>query len=426
MNMMHSYFESRGGDFPFVKFFSLQYYLKEYLSRQIKKEDVDYAEKRLNAAVGCFNREGWDYIVDKHDGYIPVEIYSVPEGSVVPTKTPLVVVRSTDENCAWIVNYIESLLSQIWSGCTVCTQSYVMKQQIRTALDLSGDVNTDQYRLVDFGLRGVSSVETAAKDGCAHLANFMVTDNMPAIEFAYEYYDCEEAGKSIDATEHSVMTITGKDNEKNVVKRVLEIAKDKPVSIVIDSYNDDAFVREILPKFKELIVNRTQPLFLRPDSGFPPEVVRNITKAVMDKFGYIRNQKGYKELPPYLRIIQGDGIDINSIPQIYEECHKKGYSSNNYSFGSGGGLLQKVNRDTQKFAFKLSAAKLGDKYVDVYKDPRVIGKKSKKGEVWTYFYDGKWHTGLYNKDAMELSGLHLVFENGKLHNETTLDKVRAV
>ena len=57
-----------------------------------------------------------------------------------------------------------------------------------------------------------------------------------------------------------------------------------------------------------------------------------------------------------------------------------GWSANNIAFGSGGGLLQKMNRDTQKCAFKCSLATVDNKDIDVFKDPITApGKKSKKG-----------------------------------------------
>jgi nicotinamide phosphoribosyltransferase len=36
-----------------------------------------------------FNRKGWQYILDKYKGYLPVEIYAVPEGSVIPNRNVL-------------------------------------------------------------------------------------------------------------------------------------------------------------------------------------------------------------------------------------------------------------------------------------------------------------------------------------------------
>ena len=48
---------------------------------------------------------------------------------------------------------------------------------------------------------------------------------------------------------------------------------------------------------------------------------------------------------------------------------ESGWAADNCAFGSGGALLQKLHRDTQKCAFKCSYAKVGEEDRDVVKDP---------------------------------------------------------
>ena len=42
-----------------------------------------------------------------HNGYLPLRIKAVPEGSVVPTKNVLFTVENTDPKCFWLTNYFE-------------------------------------------------------------------------------------------------------------------------------------------------------------------------------------------------------------------------------------------------------------------------------------------------------------------------------
>lgn len=58
-------------------------------------------------------------------------------------------------------------------------------------------------------------------------------------------------------------------------------------------------------------------------------------------------------------------------------------------FGMGGGLLQKHNRDTYKFAFKCSSITVNGKQRDIFKSPIDGSKKSKAGNVTPkeYGYD---------------------------------------
>jgi nicotinamide phosphoribosyltransferase len=64
-----------------------------------------------------------------------------------------------------------------------------------------------------------------------------------------------------------------------------------------------------------------------------------------------------------------DGVNIESIDSILYAMQSKGYSADNIAFGSGGALLQKLDRDTQRFAFKCSAIEQDGTWHDVYKDP---------------------------------------------------------
>ena len=68
------------------------------------------------------------------------------------------------------------------------------------------------------------------------------------------------------------------------------------------------------------------------------------------------------------------------LENILNHLKDNGWSADNIAFGSGGGLLQKLNRDTQKCAFKCSLAIVDGEEVFVHKDPVTDpGKKSKQG-----------------------------------------------
>jgi len=110
---IYSYFESRGGAYEEVVFFGLQYYLKKYLSQPITQENIEEAAAICQEHFGdasLFNRQGWEYILNKHGGYLPVSIKAVPEGTVVPTKNVLMTIENTDPEVYWLTNYLETLL----------------------------------------------------------------------------------------------------------------------------------------------------------------------------------------------------------------------------------------------------------------------------------------------------------------------------
>lgn len=123
-------------------------------------------------------------------------------------------------------------------------------------------------------------------------------------------------------------------------------------------------------------------LVIRPDSGEPTKVVREALERLAVKFGTTLNSKGYKVLPDYVRIIQGDGIGPQSLSKIIDVVIKAGFSADNITFGMGGGLLQQVNRDTMSWAMKASAISVNGTWKDIYKDPVTShSKRSKKGRL---------------------------------------------
>lgn len=134
---------------------------------------------------------------------------------------------------------------------------------------------------------------------------------------------------------------------------------------------------------KERIESDSYPIFvMRPDSGNPLKVIEYMLE-ICESNNVARsfNSKGYKTLGKY-RIIWGDGITPATIDDILSATAKLGWAASNFAFGSGGDLMQNVNRDTCKFAIKCSAIKVNGEWRDVYKDPITdSGKKSLRGRV---------------------------------------------
>src|SRR5687767_11830594 len=215
---IYSYLESRGGLFDETVFFGLQYFLKYYLEGNvITKEKIDAAESFLQQVFGradVFDRSKFDYILEKHNGRLPVRIKAVPEGTVVPVNNVLMTIENTDPECFWLSNFLETLLMQVWYPCTVATLSAEVKAVItsyylETASE-EAQKNID-FVLNDFGFRGVSSVESAGIGGAAHLVNFNGSDTIIGSVLARKYYNTNEVfGKSVPATEHSVCTLLGR------------------------------------------------------------------------------------------------------------------------------------------------------------------------------------------------------------------------
>jgi nicotinamide phosphoribosyltransferase len=424
---VYSYGESRSNsEYPYTVFFGLQYFLAKYLTKRVTKEEVEYARDFFTQHFGkdIFNYDGWMYIVEKHDGCLPLMIRAVDEGSVVPIDNVLMTVENTDPECFWLTTFVETLLLKVWYPSTVATISYFNKQNILKNLEETGTPAEIDFKLHDFGFRGVSSCESAALGGAAHLVNFKGTDTVLALSLLREYYYEDMAGFSIPAMEHSTVTSWGEKNESASYYNMLSKYPTGLVACVSDSYDiynacENIFGEEL----KIILENRSGCLVIRPDSGDPCEVLPIILQKLESKFGSTINAKGYKVLPNYLRIIWGDGIDPTTIPKILDVLKANKWSGNNLAFGSGGGLLQKLNRDTQSFAFKCSSIVVNGNHIDVYKNPVTQStKKSKRGRLSLDKINGQYKTVAEN-DAVN-NQLQVRYHNGTLYNKQTLSQIR--
>lgn len=430
---IYSYLEARdGAKFNNTVFFGLQYLLKKHLAGQVvTKEKISQAKSFCDAhlGVGAFNEEGWNYILEKHNGRLPIEIKAVEEGSVVPVSNVLMTVENTDDECFWLTNYLETLLMQVWYPTTIATLSRENKKNILKGLSETGDVSGVNFKLHDFGYRGVSSDETAALGGAAHLINFLGTDTMAGILLTQFYYNSDMTGFSIPATEHSTITSWGRDHEVDAMSNMLDKYKDFPIIACVSDSWDIYNACENLwgTKLKQKLDNYNGTLVIRPDSGDPVEVLPKILNILGEKFGYQTNEKGFKVLNK-VRVIQGDGIDFDSIQIIIKTLTDNFWSLDNLAFGSGGGLLQKVNRDTMRFAIKCSEININGISSDVFKAPITDpGKSSKKGRLSLVKGDqGKFETIRENISITQgkRNFLETVFKDGELIKELNFDKVR--
>ncbi len=426
-----SYIEARGGQYQDAVFFGLQMFIKEYLTKPVSHEDVDEAKAIFSAHGVPFNEAGWRNIVDKHKGYLPVEIQAVAEGTVMPVRNAMVQVVNTDPDSAWLTSYVETaLLRAVWYPTTVATRSWNSRQIILRYLQETADSDAGlDFKLHDFGARGATTEEAAAVGGAAHLVNFQGTDTISGIMAARRYYAADMAGFSIPAAEHSTITSWGSENETAAYANMLEqfSGPGKLLAVVSDSYDlwnaiDNIWGSEL----KESVENSGGTLIIRPDSGDPVSIVVETIERLMSRFGFSMNSKGYRVLPDYVRVIQGDGISQKTIGEILEAMKQRLQSADNIAFGMGGELLQKVNRDTMQFAMKASAAKVNGEWRDVYKDPVTDqGKRSKKGRLAVVKQsNGAIETIREEQLGQRTNMLVAVFRNGEVLKEYSFSEVR--
>ena len=432
-----SYIESRGGKFDDMVFFGLQMYLKRYLARPITQAEIDYADELWTAHGVPFNRAGWEHILNVHGGRLPLRIEAVKEGTVLPIKNAIVQIINTDPAVPWLTSFMETaLLRAVWYPTTVATLSWTVKQIISRYLEKTCENPAAElpFKLHDFGARGVSSAESAALGGIAHMVNFMGSDTVGALQHARYYYGEQMAAFSIPASEHSTITSWGREREIDAFENMITQfgGPDKIFAVVSDSYDIYKATEQFWGKdLKDKVESNGGTLVVRPDSGDPTIVPIEVIELLGKAFGYSVNAKGYKVLPACVRVIQGDGVNPVSIELILERMEAKGWSAENIAFGMGGALLQRdVHRDTMKWAMKANATKrAGDPvWYDVFKDPITDpGKMSKRG-MQALIKTGSDYRSV-RRDALPAGAADLlepVWENGKLLRDQSLAEIRAL
>lgn len=432
---LFAYVESRGGYDESV-FFGLQMFLRKLAETPITEEMVDQGEFFWRSQGMPFERDPWLDIAHQYDGKLPVLIKSVPEGMIVPAHNVLTTIQTLDQSMPWLHTWMETaLLRSIWFPATVATISREAKKYIKRFLMETADDELIEallwWKLHDFGSRGVSTYEGAYTGGVGHLVNFMGTDTSVAALAAHTFYDAPLAGLSgsIPASEHSTITSWGRDGEIDAYRNMVNLFGKTPGAVfacVSDSYDIFNATRNIWAKnLLKIVAEAGSCAVIRPDSGDPLVIPLKVIEILGEELGYTINSKGYKVLPPYVRVIQGDGITIETIPLILQAIKDAGWSTENITFGMGGGLLQQCNRDTLKFAMKSSAFQddAGTWY-GFKKEPITdSGKNSKAGYLDLY----RDSTGnLYTSDLQHSGGLLVDrYAVGELRNESTFDQVRA-
>jgi nicotinamide phosphoribosyltransferase len=413
----------------------LQYIVKSsFAGKVFTSQDIEEAAKfaceHFSGNAKCFNHEGWKSLYAKYGGVLPLKIKAVKEGSLVAAQNAMVTIENTDPEFYWLTNWAETVLLQVWYPTTVATLSRAIKQIIGEALVRTGDPSLLPLKLHDFGFRGVSSRESAAIGGAAHLFNFLGTDNLAAIELLQQFYGAGMAGVSIPASEHSTITAWGEDHEAEAYENILKNVTEGVVACVSDSYDIYNAVSNLWGgALRDKVMRRKGMLVIRPDSGQAVTVLEECFNIAAEKFGYEVNRKGWKVLSPQVRFIQGDGVNYHTIQNMISQLTRKGWSMDNWSFGMGGALLQQVNRDTLRFALKCSAIDINGQWHDVYKRPITDPGKDSRAGRFVLLKEGNEFVTVTQEAGVSAGAadqLEIVLENGVLRREQTLEQIRAI
>jgi len=404
--------------------FGIRFLVEKILQRRWTMKELEDAEKfyrthKTGNAEFPFPKELFRKFIIENDGYFPVKFEALTDGMCVHAHVPIY--QITAEGCyAPLCTFLETMLTMVWYPTTVATLSRrtrdVIEDFFKATTELSLQHPLIESRLHDFGFRGCTTVDQAVIGGCAHLLNFTGTDTMAAAYYAqFELNDGEPVGSSIPATEHSVMTAW--DSEKSAVLRMIHLYGEGLFACVMDSYDYVRALENLLPAIAKKKVEKGGFMVLRPDSGDPAEAVVQALRAADSVFGSTVNAKGFRVLKG-CGVIQGDGMTLENIAYVLRRMKEEGYSAENCAFGMGGGLLQKINRDTMSFATKLSHIVYADgRKRDIMKTPqRAPGKLSLPGRLAVKRVDGIPTAFAAEDVAPEENLLHVYYDKRPCSN----------
>lgn len=433
----------------FVKKYLIDYFNEEFFNRDFKDVISEY-RRIMDASLGA-NAYKIEKVEKLHKlGYLPIEIVSLPEGSLVPMHVPMFGITNTHPDFAWLPQSLESLISaESWHPMLAATVGYTYRQIVNRYYDLTCDDNIDRAKALGaFDFRGEECTDSAIKAGAGWCLSFLNTATVPTIPYLEKYYNCDCTKEPVafgsPSTEHSVMcsnfAIDG--NEITLLRRLLtEIYPETSFSAVLDSYDYWNVIENILPELREEILNHKGCMLMRGDSGDCVEVVTKTVFKLWEEFGGTVNSKGYKVLDPHVKAIYGDSITVQKCEEIYRILKENGFACSNAALGVGSfsmqcieeeGILKPFTRDTFSSCIKATYCEIDNVPYPIFKNPKEGGfKKSQKGccivnrdenGTFTFTDEHTWAEAVTNND----NKLVTIFKDGRMTSEQSLKEIREI
>ena len=357
---------SRLKDVEEVTYIGGQAFSKEYLIKafndcffSLPEEEVINQYKRIMINTLTKDESRADKIRDLHRlGYLPIALYTVPEGMATAIGVPQSCFVNTHPDFAWLTNTLETLYScYIWHIQIAAEVGKRYRKIVDKYVEQTCDPDVRAARMLgDFSMRGQHCDESAMKASAAWLCSFLNTATVPAIMWLEDYYNCnienEEVGYGALSFEHSTVTsnyaIDG-DEETNLKRALTEIYPNDNFSYLTDSYDHDNFLMNVVPNCKEEILAHNGTILFRGDSGDPVEIIagkeiewerdryeiflENDEEEIYDYFRDYAYDNDIDGLVTRYFNINGIFYKVDFDPLFIKE--RGGYSDSNYYFIDG-------------------------------------------------------------------------------------------
>lgn len=438
----------------------LQDVLMNFFNENFFDADINDIQKDFERKVGAIFhpaytdfsrfRQLWEL------GHLPIAVYGVPEGTLLPVGIPDHVIFNTDPNFAWLPQYLEDIWScHMWLPTTSATTAYYRRKLIApyAAKTCENHENVLKHMCGDFSMRGMENEDAAYVSTAGHLLSFDRTATVEGNAYLEQFYGADLTGVNVPglgvpSLEHSVVCQNVayykeviargdlpeymrpyvrealKQNwEANLVaemcfmlRLLTEVQPTGMLTYVSDTYDYWGVVSKILPVIKPAIMARKGCFSIRPDSGNPVRIIcgddhmpsdspegKGTLRLLKEIFGARKNAKGFWVIDDHVRMIYGDAVTASITESVCKWCtYDEYFSIENIAFGIGAYTYQYVTRDTRGYAIKATDAVFEDMgELPLYKAPKTDpGKKSPKGCI-AIFTDSRGVIQMVDNLSME-------------------------
>lgn len=349
--------------------YGLTHYIRNQLTDPCTHEDLVDAEEFMKTAHSFggqlnFDWDLWERVINEFDGFLPIKIEALLEGSTFFPNEPVIQVTSLADGFGEIATHVEAIMLGMVSIATArATLTRHWYERIKEWVEKDYRFDDDEvveiaarFMIHDFGMRSSSCAEESEILGCAHQLTFHGTDTFNAAYLARRLGAEPPTGTSIDALAHRI--VQGHDYEVDAFNKLEAVAGNNIGSYVADCYNFEVAVKDYLVKKAKKHGNNTY--VVRPDSGSRIGNVLFICQQAMenglfdDAGRMIGGVNG--AIATNLRFIQGDSVSPELMFKTFESMEMNGFAPTRWGiFGVGGYLRNNSTRDSLSSAYKLCA-----------------------------------------------------------------------
>lgn len=198
-------------------------------------------QKHLNNYLGShYDISHFEKLYDL--GYLPIEIKSLEEGSIIKPKIPILTINNTLPEFYWVTNFLETLISTtLWKPLHSASMVYAYhkigkKYLLETDKDCIGGL---QFQFHDFSMRGMQSLESAISSALGFMVASKGTDTLPVLQAAEYYYGEPSVGHSVPAC--------FPDGAEVLTNKGFKLFEDLDEDDLVAQYNEDGTINFVLP-----------------------------------------------------------------------------------------------------------------------------------------------------------------------------------